>query len=211
MIHRPSRSTTSMRSARAPRRWSTRSARSRPSRTAWCGCSCRRSTAARPIWWRAGCARPASRCRRTRSARCAGASARAKRLLIGSHIDTVIDAGKYDGPFGVIAGILAAEHFARAGRPAVRDRRARLRRRGRLALSRNAVLIVGLRGRVPYRQSGARRSQRRDARRRDRRPMANPRPIFRRPHTGARTSPPMSRCTSSRARCWRRAISRSAS
>jgi allantoate deiminase len=38
-----------------------------------------------------------------------------KRLLIGSHIDTVIDAGKYDGPFGVIAGILAAEHFIRAG------------------------------------------------------------------------------------------------
>jgi allantoate deiminase len=38
----------------------------------------------------------------------------AKRLLIGSHIDTVIDAGMYDGPFGVIAGILAAEHFARA-------------------------------------------------------------------------------------------------
>src|SRR5437588_3176396 len=40
----------------------------------------------------------------------------AKRLLIGSHIDTVIDAGKYDGPFGVIAGILAAEHF-RGKRP----------------------------------------------------------------------------------------------
>jgi len=39
-----------------------------------------------------------------------------KRLLIGSHIDTVIDAGKYDGPFGVIAGILAAEHFVRAKR-----------------------------------------------------------------------------------------------
>src|SRR3954454_21253552 len=34
-----------------------------------------------------------------------------KRLLIRSHIDTVIDAGKYDGPFGVIAGIMAAEHF----------------------------------------------------------------------------------------------------
>jgi len=34
-----------------------------------------------------------------------------RRLLIGSHIDTVIDAGKYDGPFGVIAGVLAAEHF----------------------------------------------------------------------------------------------------
>jgi allantoate deiminase len=35
-----------------------------------------------------------------------------KRLLIGSHIDTVIDAGKYDGAFGVIAGILAAGHVA---------------------------------------------------------------------------------------------------
>jgi allantoate deiminase len=37
-----------------------------------------------------------------------------RRLLIGSHIDTVIDAGKYDGPLGVIAGIMAVEHFARA-------------------------------------------------------------------------------------------------
>ncbi|MDI1345935.1 MAG: allantoate amidohydrolase [Pseudolabrys sp.] len=39
-----------------------------------------------------------------------------KRLLIGSHIDTVIDGGMFDGPFGVVAGILAAEHFASAGR-----------------------------------------------------------------------------------------------
>jgi allantoate deiminase len=39
-----------------------------------------------------------------------------RRLLIGSHIDTVADAGKYDGTFGVIAGILAAEHIARRGR-----------------------------------------------------------------------------------------------
>jgi allantoate deiminase len=39
-----------------------------------------------------------------------------QRLLIGSHIDTVIDAGKYDGPLGVIAGILAAGHIARSGR-----------------------------------------------------------------------------------------------
>ena len=37
-----------------------------------------------------------------------------RRLLIGSHIDTVMDAGKYDGPLGVVAGILAAEHFVRA-------------------------------------------------------------------------------------------------
>ncbi len=40
-----------------------------------------------------------------------------RRLIIGSHIDTVIDAGRYDGPLGVVAGILAAEHFVRAGRP----------------------------------------------------------------------------------------------
>ena len=40
-----------------------------------------------------------------------------RRLLIGSHIDTVIDAGKYDGPLGVIAGVLAAGHFVRAGKP----------------------------------------------------------------------------------------------
>ncbi len=39
-----------------------------------------------------------------------------KRLLIGSHIDTVVDAGMFDGPFGVIAGILAVGHFAKAGR-----------------------------------------------------------------------------------------------
>lgn len=39
-----------------------------------------------------------------------------RRLLIGSHIDTVIEAGMFDGPLGVIAGILAAEHFAKAGR-----------------------------------------------------------------------------------------------
>jgi len=35
-----------------------------------------------------------------------------KRLLVGSHIDTVIDAGKYDGPLGVVAGILAVRALA---------------------------------------------------------------------------------------------------
>lgn len=40
----------------------------------------------------------------------------AKRLLIGSHIDTVVEAGMFDGPFGVVAGVLAAEHFAKSGR-----------------------------------------------------------------------------------------------
>ncbi|MSO67539.1 MAG: allantoate amidohydrolase [Pseudolabrys sp.] len=39
------------------------------------------------------------------------------RLLIGSHLDSVADGGNYDGPLGVIAGILAAAHFG--GRPPV--------------------------------------------------------------------------------------------
>jgi allantoate deiminase len=37
----------------------------------------------------------------------------ARRLLIGSHIDTVLDAGAYDGTLGVIAGILAVDHVIR--------------------------------------------------------------------------------------------------
>jgi allantoate deiminase len=44
----------------------------------------------------------------------AGARA-ARRLLIGSHIDSVVDAGKYDGPLGVIAGILAIEEIRLRG------------------------------------------------------------------------------------------------
>lgn len=40
---------------------------------------------------------------------------RRKRLLIGSHIDTVIDAGKYDGPMGVVLGILAISALDQAG------------------------------------------------------------------------------------------------
>ncbi len=35
-----------------------------------------------------------------------------RRLLIGSHVDTVIDAGKYDGPLGVVAGVLAVRELA---------------------------------------------------------------------------------------------------
>ena len=39
------------------------------------------------------------------------------RLLIGSHLDSVVDGGNYDGPFGVVAGILSVAHFG--GRPPV--------------------------------------------------------------------------------------------
>jgi allantoate deiminase len=42
----------------------------------------------------------------------------AKTILTGSHIDTVINGGKYDGAFGIIAGILALQYLAKAyGRP----------------------------------------------------------------------------------------------
>jgi len=46
-----------------------------------------------------------------------GRAGEGRRLLIGSHLDSVIDAGNYDGPLGVIAGIIAVEHFK--GRPPV--------------------------------------------------------------------------------------------
>lgn len=50
-----------------------------------------------------------------RGARRARAGGSNKRLLIGSHIDTVINAGKYDGTLGVVAGILAIEEIERRG------------------------------------------------------------------------------------------------
>lgn len=37
-------------------------------------------------------------------------------LLIGSHYDTVVDAGKFDGPLGIISGIAAIELLASQGR-----------------------------------------------------------------------------------------------
>jgi allantoate deiminase len=38
-------------------------------------------------------------------------------LLIGSHLDSVVDAGRYDGPLGVVAGLVALEELRRAGVP----------------------------------------------------------------------------------------------
>jgi allantoate deiminase len=43
-----------------------------------------------------------------------GRAGEGPRLLIGSHIETVIDAGKYDGPLGVVAAILAYDTLLRA-------------------------------------------------------------------------------------------------
>ncbi|MFL5317180.1 MAG: allantoate amidohydrolase [Microvirga sp.] len=36
-------------------------------------------------------------------------------LIIGSHLDSVVDAGRFDGPLGVVAGIVAAEALVREG------------------------------------------------------------------------------------------------
>lgn len=41
--------------------------------------------------------------------------ARPKRLLIGSHIDTVIDGGRYDGNLGVVVGIIAVDELRLRG------------------------------------------------------------------------------------------------
>jgi allantoate deiminase len=40
----------------------------------------------------------------------------ARTLLIGSHLDTVRDAGKYDGPMGVMAALAAVQHVRESGR-----------------------------------------------------------------------------------------------
>src|SRR6185295_12239967 len=39
----------------------------------------------------------------------------AKTLLLGSHLDTVRDAGKYDGPLGVLTAIAAAQRLRESG------------------------------------------------------------------------------------------------
>ncbi len=43
----------------------------------------------------------------------AGANPEARPLLLGSHYDTVIDAGKYDGPLGIISALAALETLQR--------------------------------------------------------------------------------------------------
>src|SRR5689334_14622513 len=40
----------------------------------------------------------------------------AKTLLLGSHLDSVIDAGRYDGPLGVLVALACVERLQRAGR-----------------------------------------------------------------------------------------------
>ncbi len=47
--------------------------------------------------------------------RLAGARAEAPAILVGSHIDSVVDAGRFDGPLGVVLGIVAVEALRAEG------------------------------------------------------------------------------------------------
>jgi hydantoinase/carbamoylase family amidase len=47
--------------------------------------------------------------------RYAAADPGAKTLIVGSHYDTVRDAGKYDGRLGILAGLVVVEHLHRTG------------------------------------------------------------------------------------------------
>jgi hydantoinase/carbamoylase family amidase len=40
----------------------------------------------------------------------------AKALIVGSHYDTVVDAGRFDGRLGILTGLVVAEHLRHAGR-----------------------------------------------------------------------------------------------
>ena len=44
------------------------------------------------------------------------AQATDRSLIVGSHYDTVVDAGKYDGRLGILTGIVVIDHLNRSGR-----------------------------------------------------------------------------------------------
>ena len=48
--------------------------------------------------------------------RYASATAAAKALIVGSHYDTVANAGRFDGRLGILTGLVVAEHLHRIGR-----------------------------------------------------------------------------------------------
>jgi hydantoinase/carbamoylase family amidase len=48
--------------------------------------------------------------------RYASAAVTAKTLIVGSHYDTVANAGQFDGRLGILAGLVVAEHLHRTGR-----------------------------------------------------------------------------------------------
>lgn len=47
--------------------------------------------------------------------RCASARASAKTLIVGSHYDTVVNAGRFDGRLGILTALVVAEHLHSVG------------------------------------------------------------------------------------------------
>ena len=77
-----------------------------------------------------------------------GRTGQGPRLLLGSHIDSVIDAGIYDGPLGVVAAHPRGRCLEARGSETAGAGPARVRRRGRLALSLDALDLGRGGGRV---------------------------------------------------------------
>ena len=125
-------------------------------------------------------------------------------LMLGSHYDTVRDAGKWDGPLGVITAIACVADLQPARQAlAVRDRGDRLCRRGGRALRLHAARQP--RGRRNLRRERARRDATAPAFRCARRcGSSGSIPTISAPRRGrAANCWPMSNCISSRARCWK--------
>ena len=73
-----------------------------------------------------------------------GRRAKAPAIMIGSHIDTVVDAGRYDGALGVLAAIAVVAELSRRGeRLAARARGCGVRRGGGLALPHPHSYLLG--------------------------------------------------------------------
>ena len=101
------------------------------------------------------------------AARYEGRRAGAPALMLGSHIDTVRDAGRYDGNYGALAALAVVEELASARRaPRSRDRNRRLRRRGGRSLPHHAHRLARARRELSGgRARPARLGRRLDARR----------------------------------------------
>ena len=109
------------------------------------------------------------------AARYEGKRAGAPALMLGSHIDTVRDAGRYDGNYGALAALAVVEQLARRRAPRSRDRDRRLRRRGGRSLSHDDHRLARARRELSARRARPEgRGRRHDARGADRRSAAIP-------------------------------------
>ena len=146
-------------------------------------------------------------------ARRAGSDPALPAVATGSHIDTQPTGGKFDGNYGVLAGLEVLRTLERRRRPHRGAARGlRLDQRGRLALRAGDDGLGRLRRRLHPRSTRWRRPTA-TASASPRRCRRSATPARRRPRspTARRASAPTSRRTSSRDRCSRTPTSRSAS